>query len=133
MYRLEGRERSAATRHREGGQHGEHAPKGAGGLVPMEMAALKGETAMPVYLVECDLPGVTLAGLAALRHAARETCERFAQDGQPVRYLRSIFVPGESRCLCLFEAPNADRVHEVNEAAQIPYSRIVLALDLAPP
>ncbi len=85
---------------------------------------------MPVYLVERDLPGITLTQLTASRRAARAMCESFVADGQPVRYLRSIFVPGESRCLCLFEAPTAERVQEVNEAAQIPYNRIITALDL---
>jgi hypothetical protein len=34
--------------------------------------------------------------------------------------------------MCLFEAPNAQRVREVNEEAQIPFTRIVEALDLTP-
>lgn len=34
--------------------------------------------------------------------------------------------------LCLFEAPDPQRVQEVNEAAQVPYNRIVVALDLDP-
>lgn len=87
---------------------------------------------MPVYLVERDLPGATLAQLAAIRDAARVACDRVTTEGTLVRYLRSTFVPGESRCLCLFEALDAQRVREVNEAAQVPYSRIVVALDLDP-
>ena len=87
---------------------------------------------MPVYLVERALPGVSLAQLTAIRRAARDTCDVFVREGKAVRYLRSTFVPGESRCLCLFEAPDAERVQEVNEVAQIPYNRIVTALDLAP-
>jgi hypothetical protein len=51
-------------------------------------------------------------------------------EGKPVRYLRSTFTPGESRCRCLFEAPNSELVQAVNEAAQIPYNRIMLAVDL---
>lgn len=87
---------------------------------------------MPVYLVERDLPGVSLPQLAALLRAATAVCDRFTQAGTPVQYLRSTFVPGESRCLCLFAAPDAGCVQEVNEAAQIPYHRIVTALDLTP-
>ena len=34
--------------------------------------------------------------------------------------------------MCLFEADNADLVRAVNEAAQIPFTRIVEALDLTP-
>jgi hypothetical protein len=87
---------------------------------------------MPVYVVERDLPGVTLAQLAAIRRAGSDMSARFAAAGRPVRCLRGIFLPGESRCLCLFEAPDAALVQEVNDAAQIPYNRIIMALDLAP-
>jgi hypothetical protein len=34
--------------------------------------------------------------------------------------------------MCLFEAANPDLVKEVNETAQIPFTRIVEALDLTP-
>jgi hypothetical protein len=88
---------------------------------------------MPVYLVERDLPGATMTQVGALREAAQRSCDAIAARGRPVRYLRSTFVPGESRCLCVFEAPNADLVQEVNEAAQLPYGRVVLAIDLAGP
>lgn len=87
---------------------------------------------MPVYLVERHVPGVTMAQLTAIRDAARTACTTYAAGGKPVRYLRGLFIPGESRCLCLFEAPDAERVQEVNEAAQIPYNRILTALELAP-
>lgn len=53
-------------------------------------------------------------------------------EGKNVRYIRTTFVPGEAHCMCLFEAESADLVREVNEAAQIPFTRIVEALDLTP-
>ncbi len=87
---------------------------------------------MPTYMVERILPGATMASIEAIRQAAEEACRVFAAEGRPVRYLRCIFTPGDSRCRCLFEAPSADLVQAVNEVAQIPYSRIVLAVDLAP-
>jgi hypothetical protein len=49
-----------------------------------------------------------------------------------VRYIRTTFVPGEADCMRLFEAANSEIVKEVNEAAQIPFTRIVEALDLTP-
>src|SRR5947209_16447998 len=85
---------------------------------------------MPTYQVERVLPGADLESLAALRHAAEEACRTFAAAGKPVRYLRSTFALGESRCRCLFEAASGDLVQEVNDVAQLPYSRIVLAVDL---
>ncbi len=87
---------------------------------------------MAIYMVERDLPGITMEQLAAAQQAAIETGGRFTAQGKPVRYIRGSFVPGEARCMCLFEAANPQHVKEVNEAAQIPFSRIVEAMDLTP-
>lgn len=87
---------------------------------------------MPVYMVERSLPGVQMSDLAAAQNAAIETSNRFTADGKNVRYIRTTFVPGEAHCMCLFEAANPQLVQEVNEAAEIPFTRIVEALDLVP-
>jgi len=86
---------------------------------------------VPVYIVERILPGATMESLEAIQRAAEDTCRAFELEGKVVRYLRSTFVPGESRCWCLFEAASGDLAQEVNDAAQVPYSRIMLAIDLA--
>jgi len=85
---------------------------------------------MPVYMVERDLPGIKMEQLAAAQKAAIETSDKFTADGKAVRYIRTTFVPGEAHCMCLFEAANPELVKEVNDAAQIPYTRVVEALDL---
>jgi hypothetical protein len=87
---------------------------------------------MAVYMVERDLPGVTMDQLAAAQKAAIETGQQFTAEGKNVRYIRTTFVPNEAHCMCLFEADNADLVREVNETAQIPFTRIVEAMDLTP-
>ena len=87
---------------------------------------------MAVYMVERDLPGVTVEQLGAAQKAAIEKGQEFTADGKDVRYIRSIFVPGESKCMCLFEAASSELVREVNEAAQIPFTRIKEAMDLTP-
>ena len=87
---------------------------------------------MPVYMVDRDLPGITLDQLAAAQRAAIETSKEFTANGKPVRYIRSTFVPGESHCMCLFEAPSPELVKEVQEAAQIPFTRGSEAVDLTP-
>lgn len=83
-------------------------------------------------MVDRDLPGVTMDQLGAAQKAAIETGKKFTEAGKNVRYIRTTFVPGEAHCMCLFEADNADLVREVNEAAQIPFTRIVEAMDLTP-
>jgi len=87
---------------------------------------------MAVYMVERDLTGITMPQLAGAQEAAIATSRRFTADGTPVRYIRSTFVPGEARCMCLFDATSADDVRKVNDAAQLPYTRVVEALDLTP-
>jgi hypothetical protein len=85
---------------------------------------------MTVYLVDRDLPGITLDGLITMQRAIIAVCQDFTATGTPVRYLHGLFVPGEARCLSLFEADDEDAVAEVNERAQLPFTCIVEALDL---
>jgi Protein of unknown function (DUF4242) len=87
---------------------------------------------MPVFMVDRSLPGITNDQLAAAQKAAIDTCKTFTSQGKPVRYIRTTFVPGEAHCMCLFEASNADLVKQVNEAAKLPFSRVVAAMDLTP-
>lgn len=87
---------------------------------------------MAVYMVERSLQGITMPQLAGAQQAAIATARKFTADGTPVRYIRSTFVPGEARCMCLFDATSSDDVKRVNEAANIPFTRIVEALDLTP-
>ena len=87
---------------------------------------------MPVYMADRELPGISMDQLADAQRAAIRTSEQFTKAGKPVRYLRSMFVPEEAHCMCLFEADNEQTVREVNEKAGIPFKRIVEAKDLSP-
>lgn len=87
---------------------------------------------MPVYMVERNLPGIKMEQLAAAQKRAIEVGKALTAEGREVRYIRSTFVPGQNKCMCLFEAPNPQNVKEANERAQIPFERIVEAMDLTP-
>jgi len=87
---------------------------------------------MAIYMVDRSLPGITMDQLAAAQKAAIETAKTFTAEGKPVRYIRSTFVPSESRCMCLFEARSPEAVKELNDRAKIPYTRVVEAADLTP-
>ena len=87
---------------------------------------------MPVFMVDRSLPGVTKEQLAAAQQAAIATGRKFTAQGKSVRYIRSTFIPSESRCMCLFESNSADLVREVNQEAKLPFTRIVEAQDLTP-
>lgn len=87
---------------------------------------------MSVYMVERELKGIAMEDLAAAQKAAIATAEKHAAAGEPVRYIRSTFAPGDGRCLCLFEARSPEAVARVNDEANIPYVRVTEVLDLAP-
>jgi uncharacterized protein DUF4242 len=87
---------------------------------------------MAVYMVDRDLPGITMEQLAAAQKAAIETGKRLTAAGKRVRYIRSTFVPSEAHCMCLFEASNPELVKQLNDEAHIPYTRVVEADDLTP-
>jgi Nickel responsive protein SCO4226-like len=71
-------------------------------------AVIYREVDMTVYMVERDLKGITMEQLAAAQRRAIDTSTDFSTRGKPVRYIRSTFVPGEERSMCLFEASNPD-------------------------
>lgn len=87
---------------------------------------------MSVFMVERDLTGITMEQLAAAQKLAIRTGEELTAEGKDVRYIRSTFVPGDARCMCLFEAGDAEHVRELNVSAQIPFTNIVEAFDLTP-
>ena len=86
---------------------------------------------MNKYLVERYLPGITPDQLTAAAGSAKSTTAAMTQEGTPVQYLRSTFIPGEEKCFCLFEGPSAEVVRTANDRAQLPYERIVEAMHLA--
>ena len=86
---------------------------------------------MAIYMVERELPGITPEQLAGAQGAAISTSQQFTAQGTPVRYIRSTFVPDESKCFCLFEAASSRRCG-TSTAAKLPFARIVRALDLTP-
>ncbi len=85
---------------------------------------------MPKYMVERHLPGITTDQLSAAASRAKSTTAQMSEEGTPVRYLRSTFVPGEEKCYCLFEGPSADVVEQANKRADIPYERVVEAMHI---
>ena len=87
---------------------------------------------MSVFMVDRDLPGISMEQLGAAQKAAIETSQKFTAEGKAVRYIRSTYVPGDDNVRCLFEASSAELVKEVNDAASIPYTRVVEAMDLTP-
>lgn len=87
---------------------------------------------MTVFMVERHLAGISMPALAAAQQAAIAQAAQMSAAGTPIRFIRSTFAPADGRCFCLFEGASADDVKALNDAAQIPYSRVVEPLDLTP-
>ena len=88
-----------------------------------------GTTASHVPLLQSDAESLARP-LAGAQKAVVETSERFSEEGKPVRYIRSMYLPGDDRCMCLFEADDVETVEAVNDEAGVPYIRVVEAHDL---
>lgn len=91
---------------------------------------------MPRYMVERHLPGIMQDQLLAAAGRAKQATARMTEEGTPVRYLRSTFVPADEKCYCLFEGGSKDAVEAAQARADIPFERIeeaafVTAEDLA--
>lgn len=87
---------------------------------------------MTVYMVERNLKGIAMDDLASAQKLAIQTSQEYSAKGTAMRYIRSTFAPEDGRCMCLFEAANADDVKRLNDEAKLPYLNVVEALDLTP-
>ena len=85
---------------------------------------------MPQYVVERHLPNFTGEQVAAAAKRAKQTTLAMTREGTPVRYLRSIFIPGEDKCYCLFEGEDPDSVLQANKRADLPVESISEALSI---
>ena len=71
------------------------------------------------YTVEVRRPQ---GGWAELRQAtarARKVAEEMHGAGEPVRFLRSIFVPEDDACFFLYEGPTAEAVRDAASRAEL--------------
>ena len=87
---------------------------------------------MTVYMVERDLKGINMEDLAGAQKAAIATAAEMSGKGDEISYIRSTFAPDDGRCMCLFDGKDADQVRRLNDAAGLPYSNVVEAMDLTP-
>mgnify|MGYP001549175200 CR=1 FL=1 len=87
---------------------------------------------MTVYMVERDLKGISMEDLAGAQKAAIATASEMSGKGDEISYIRSTFAPEDGRCMCLFDGKDADQVRRLNDAAGLPYTKIVEAMDLTP-
>ena len=87
---------------------------------------------MPFYVVTRDLPGVTPEVLQSAGLRAKTCCAEMTHEGQPVRWVRSFFLPDRSQTHCYFEAPSKGAVEEANQRARIPFTLITEVVEMTP-
>ncbi len=90
------------------------------------------DASMAVFMVDLDHMELTLEQLAKMQKKAVDMSQRFTEDERPVQYLRSVYIPSEAHCISFFASPSVVFVRDVNEAAQIPFTRIVQVIELTP-
>jgi hypothetical protein len=58
---------------------------------------------------------------------ARIAAEELTQEGTPIRFVRSIFVPEDETCFYLYEAASVEAVRELAKRAALPFARVTEA------
>ena len=75
------------------------------------------------------------AGWAHLQHAtarARQATDELRREGEPIRFLRSIFVPEDGAWFFLYEGPSAESVQAAAKRARLGVRRIDETMRLDP-
>lgn len=85
---------------------------------------------MAEFLVECYVPQSEVGGIQARAERSALAAEELTRAGTPVRYVRSIFVPGDETCFHLYEAASAELVREAAQRAAITFERIETIAEL---
>lgn len=83
---------------------------------------------MTEFLVELYVSRTDALAAERGSERGRLAAEELTQEGTPVRYVRSIFVPEDETCFHLYEAATADAVHEVARRAALRFERVAQAV-----
>jgi len=83
---------------------------------------------MPSYLVETFLPRGDARDRRARDRATRSAAKALTQDGTPIRFGGSIYVPEDEICFYSFDAPSVGDVERIAERAGLRLLRVVVTL-----
>jgi hypothetical protein len=81
------------------------------------------------YLAEAYVARPRASELRVHERRARAAAKQLTQQGIPIRFLRSIFVPADEICFYVFEAISAEAVGAACERAALRFERVVEAVD----
>ncbi len=80
---------------------------------------------MEAFLVESFLSRAAEFEVIAAR--TRTAAETLSKEGVKVKYIRSIFAPGDETCFHVIEADSIENVAAVSRRASLAHTRIVAA------
>ena len=69
------------------------------------------------------------AALQELERRARVAATQLASEGRDVRYVRTMFLPGDETCFHLYDAASPALVEEASRRAGITFDRVVEAVE----
>jgi hypothetical protein len=78
----------------------------------------------PVYLAVQLLPGMEPGDLAEIQLALADAARRITATGRPVRYVHGMYLPPQTRLLCMFTAENKEAVHAAARLAQVLFTQV---------
>jgi hypothetical protein len=87
---------------------------------------------MATFVVQRDLPGITPEALQSAALRSKTCCAEMTSEGEPVRWIRSFFMPETAQTSCYYEGASAAAIKEVNRRAGIPYTAIVDVVEMTP-
>jgi hypothetical protein len=84
---------------------------------------------MPRYLVETYVPRAHPHDARAAGQRARAAAWQLSRKGEPVRYIRTTFLPGDETCFHIFDAACEDAVAEACRLGLLGTPRIVRVVE----
>ena len=84
---------------------------------------------MQSYLVELYVPRLRVDDVRRSARRARAAADALADEGTPIRYVRTTFLPDDETCFHLFEADSVATVDGACTRARLGHVRIVRAVE----
>jgi hypothetical protein len=84
-----------------------------------------GERPQRRYRVERYVPGIGIERLRAELGRVAAAAAEAAAEGEPVRYLGSVFAPEEESCFSSFEGESRQVVERLYARARLPFAHVV--------
>jgi hypothetical protein len=84
---------------------------------------------VPRYLVETYVPRTHAPDAREAAQRARAAARQASRQGEAVRYVRTMLLPGDETCFHVFDAASEDAVAEACRLAWLGTPRIVRAIE----